>query len=216
MDIVLLTSCVETLSIVATDDKDKASLRVESCEVRSSEKKGTSADKFLLVMVILKHPVTADVVLVPSTNAKDFSFIGNQSSTELRNQEIIEQDDFLTNLFVYIIKVNVLGAPFKVVDKFSSAVALLQNEGIVKELRKFGEYINVGVVSYSARKLSHLSFLRDKLLRNGVKISPNRLKAKEVKLMILVRLEMSNLLTELVKLTENLLDLFNNLFLLVF
>ena len=45
-----------------------------------------------------------------------------------------EQLDALGVNIDYIIEVDILGAPFKVMNKFSSAIALLENESIVKQL----------------------------------------------------------------------------------
>ena len=167
-------------------------------------------------MIILKHPITTDIILVSSSNAEYFAFISNKSSAEFWNQEIIEENDFFTCLLINIIKMDVFGSPFKVVDEFSGAIALLQNERIVEKLRKFRENINVRIVSNSARKLPHFSLFSDKLLWNWIKIASDRLETEEVKLMILIRFEMAYFFTELIKLIENFLNFFNNLFLFMF
>ena len=80
---------------------------------------------------------------MPSTDAEHLALISDQRSTEFGNQEIVEDHYLFTCAFIDVIEMDILGAPFKVMDEFSGAVALLENEGIVKQLRELGEDINI-------------------------------------------------------------------------
>ena len=182
LDIIFLTSCVEALGIVTTNDEDETSLRVESSEVRPPEEQRALIDQLLLVVVVLKHPVAADVVLVTATDAKYFTFISNQSAAEFRNDKVVKQNHFFGGVLVYIVEVDVLGAPLEVMDELPGAVALLQDESIVEELRELTEDVNVRVVGDSARELSHFSLLSNQLLGDGIEAAPDSLEAVKVEL----------------------------------
>ena len=44
-------------------------------------------------MIVLKHPVATYVILVSTTDAENFSFVGHKSSAKFGNKEIIEEHD---------------------------------------------------------------------------------------------------------------------------
>lgn len=69
-------------------------------------------------MIILQHPITANVVLVTTSDAENFTLIGNESPTEFRDEEIVVQEDLVAGALVDVVEVNVLGAPLEVVDIF--------------------------------------------------------------------------------------------------
>jgi len=71
------------------------------------------------MMIILEHPITADVVLVTASNAEYLAFIGNKSPAEFRDDKFIIESNLLTCVFVDIIEVDILGTPLEVVDKLS-------------------------------------------------------------------------------------------------
>ena len=71
------------------------------------------------MMVVLEHPITTDVVLVTTSDAKYFALIGNKSSAKLWNQKIIVKRNLLRRLLIDIIKMYVLRAPLKVMDELS-------------------------------------------------------------------------------------------------
>ena len=81
---------------------------------------------------------------------------------------------------------NVLVSPLEVVDVFARTIALLQNKGVVEQLRKLGEHIDVRVVGDAAGELSHFALFRHKLLGNAIQVSPHGLKAVEIELVALV------------------------------
>jgi hypothetical protein len=56
---------------------------------------------------------------VSSTNTEDSSLISDHGATELGYVEVILEVDFVGRLFLNIKEVNVLGTPFKVMDKFA-------------------------------------------------------------------------------------------------
>ena len=131
-------------------------------------------------MVILQHPVAAHVVLVTTSDAENLSFVGNKGSAEFWNNELVIEANFLARVLIHIVEVNILGSPFEVVDKLAGAVALLENEGVMEQLRKLAEHVDVRVVCNAAGELSHLTLLGDKLLGNSVQISSDSLKAVEI------------------------------------
>ena len=67
-----------------------------------------------------------------TTDTENFSFIRDERPAKLRNNKIIIEDNFLTGLLINIVKMNVFGTPFKVMDELSGAITLLENESIVK------------------------------------------------------------------------------------
>ena len=77
------------------------------------------------MMIILKHPVAAHIILVPPSDAEDLTFVGHQGSTKFRDLEIVVEANLLTALLVNIIEVNVFGAPFEIMNKFPRAITLL-------------------------------------------------------------------------------------------
>ncbi len=67
-----------------------------------------------------------------SSNAEDSSLISDYGPAELRNVEIILQKNLMRQHLVYIVEVDVLSSPFKVVDEFARAVTFLQDEGVLE------------------------------------------------------------------------------------
>ena len=101
-------------------------------------------------MIVFEHPITAHIILVTTTDAKNFAFISDKSPTELWNNAFIVKYNFFGCLLFNIIEVDIFGAPLEVMHKLSRAVRFLQNEGVMKKLLKFSKYINIGIVRYSA------------------------------------------------------------------
>jgi hypothetical protein len=82
-------------------------------------------------MIVLKHPIAANIILMSTTDAENFSLIGNQSPTEFWNQEVIVEQDLVTCALVDIVEVDVFRAPLEVVHVLAGAVTLLKDEGVV-------------------------------------------------------------------------------------
>ena len=88
--VVLLTGCIEALSIVASDDEDQASLRIEGCEIRTFEEKRRLIFEFSPVLSFeFHHPVAAHVILMAATYAEDSTFIRHNCPAELRYAELV-------------------------------------------------------------------------------------------------------------------------------
>jgi hypothetical protein len=85
LNVILLACGVKALCIVATDDKNKTALGVESREIGPSEQQRTLVLQLLLHMIVLKHPIAAYIILVTPANAEHFSFIGYERSAEFWN-----------------------------------------------------------------------------------------------------------------------------------
>ena len=102
---------------------DQPELRLRGGRTRASRQRASSA----------KDPVAADVVLVPAADAEDLAFVGNERPAELRNEEVVEQNDLLARHFVDVVEVDVLGAPLEVVHVLPRRVGLLENEGVTKQ-----------------------------------------------------------------------------------
>lgn len=98
------------------------------------------------MLVKLKHPVAAHIVLVATSNAEHFTFIRDKCPTELGNDEVIEQDHFLTCELLHVVEMNILGTPFEIMHQFAGAVALLENESVVEQLLKLQENIHIRIV----------------------------------------------------------------------
>jgi hypothetical protein len=71
------------------------------------------------MMIILKHPVAAYVILVTASYAENLPLVGNKSPAELRNNKLVVESNLITGVFVYIIEMDVLGSPLEIVHKFS-------------------------------------------------------------------------------------------------
>ena len=121
-------------------------------------------------MVVLKHPIAADIVLVSPSNTENPSFICHDSSAKLRNFEVYFKRNFLLGSFHDIVKVDEFRAPFKVMYKLlRSNVALFEDKSVLKFFRKSTLNINVYIVCNFARKFVELSFLHVYLLGKSFK-----------------------------------------------
>lgn len=132
-------------------------------------------------MIILKHPIAADVVLVSTADAEHLAFISDECAAELRNEKVVEQYNLLARQFVDIVEVDVFGAPFEVVYILSGRVRLLQNESIVQQLAELLKDVDITVVADAAAQLTHLALFRNELLADRIKVAANCLiRIKEV------------------------------------
>ena len=103
--------------------------------------------KSLLLLYILEHPVTTHIILMPTSNTEQTARVRDHSSTELRNV-FIKIDEILGLLAVDdIVKMDVLVAPFEVVDDALVSELLLDDEEILEELYYVLFNINVVVLS---------------------------------------------------------------------
>lgn len=114
-------------------------------------------------MIVFEVPVAAYVVLVPAANAKDLSLIRNQSPTKLWDDEVIVQLYQITRALVHIVEVDVLGAPFEVMDVLARAVALLQDECVLQELLELRVHVHIRVIGGAAGELPHLALFHHEL-----------------------------------------------------
>ena len=85
----------------------------------------------MFLVNILHHPVTANIILVATTNAEYAAFVSDHCSTELRYIEIIFQVDSMRDHLIYVKKVDIFGSPLEVVNELARAVALLENKRIL-------------------------------------------------------------------------------------
>ena len=67
-------------------------------------------------MIVLKHPVATDIILMSTTYTEDFTFIGHKSPAELWNQEFIEKNNLFRRALINIIKMNIFSSPFKIMN----------------------------------------------------------------------------------------------------
>ena len=89
LDVILLTSRVEALGVIAANNEDEATLRIEGSEIRSLEEKGRLVLKFGAIFFELHHPVTAHVVLMSTADAENSAFISDDRAAEFRNTKLI-------------------------------------------------------------------------------------------------------------------------------
>lgn len=158
LDIIFFTSGIKTLCVVTSNDENKSSLWIECCKVTSSKKEWTSVNHHLFGIHIFHHPITANIILMSTTDTENSTFICHNSPTEFRNIEVILQIDLMWDHFVHIIEMNILRAPFEIVHKLAWTVALFQYEGILHQLTELINNVNVRIISYSAREFPQLPF----------------------------------------------------------
>ena len=151
--------------------------------------------------------------MTPS-NAKNSTFICDYGAAELRNVELSLEVDLMRSLLVHIKEVDVLAAPLKVVHELTRTVALLENEGIVEQLTKLIQNVNMLIVSYPARKLPQFSLFIDKFLAYAFQGTSDALKAEEIELSG-VSLQELDILLVLVQFIEDVCDLGNDILLLL-
>ena len=92
-----------------------------------------------------------------ASDAEYFTLISNYSSAELWDVEIISEVDFVRNLLINVIEVDILGAPFEVVDEFGWAVAFLQDKGVLEQFTELLHNVDIRVVCYSTREFSQFT-----------------------------------------------------------
>ena len=92
---------------------------------------------------VFKHPVAADVLLHSTRDAVQTAMVRNDCATELRN--VIFEINQVFALFVRddIVEVNVLVAPFKVVDDALVGQLFLHDENVLEEINDSFVYVKV-------------------------------------------------------------------------
>jgi hypothetical protein len=83
---------------------------------------------------ILEHPVTADIVLMPSSNTEKSSMITYYRSTKLGNIVLKVNKIFRLLVCSHIIKMNVFVTPLKVMNNPLIGKLLLYNKYVLKEV----------------------------------------------------------------------------------
>ena len=90
--------------------------------------------QLLVLLDVLEHPVAAHVVLVAACNAEQPSMVTHDGPAELWN--IVFEINKVLGLLVgcHIVEMNVLVAPFEVVDDALICQLLLDNENVLEEV----------------------------------------------------------------------------------
>jgi len=98
---------------------------------------------------------------VPAPDAENPALISDDCAAELRDVKRVVEDDFLSVLSVDVPEVDLLRAPFEVVDVLVVAVAFFEDESVVEQLPELVNYVHVGVVRDSAVQLSELAHFKN-------------------------------------------------------
>jgi hypothetical protein len=87
--------------------------------------------------------------MAPS-NTENSAFVGNHSPAEFRDTESILKRGFMRLNLIDIKEVYSLAAPLEIVYELVAGVALLEDEGVVKQLIEFVYHLKFLIVRYSA------------------------------------------------------------------
>lgn len=150
-----------------------------------------------------------------TTDAEDTALVCYNGSAELRNVEGVVESNPKRILSINVPKIDILGSPLKVVNKFVRAVVLLENEGVMEKLTKLFNYVNLRIVRYAAIKFAQLSHFKNQVLRNLLQLSSDELKCLKVPL-VSVLFQKLNIFLQLVELFDRLWDFHQDTFLTVF
>ena len=134
-DVVVLASAVKVLCIVSSNHINAVFFAlVDGSKIRSGVIQISSVLKHSVLFNILKHPVAADVVLMPTSDAVEAAVVRNDRAAKLGN--IVFKVHKVFGLFVrnHIIEVDVFVAPFKIVDDSFVSQLLLHDEQILEKV----------------------------------------------------------------------------------
>jgi len=114
--------------------------------------------KTLFLLDVLKHPIAAHVILMTTCNTKETSVICDDCSTEFGNVLVEINKEFRLFAIDDIVEVNVLVAPFEIVNDSSVCQLLLHDEKVLKEFDNVLFDVNMRIFR------NHCCFLRPKIL----------------------------------------------------
>jgi hypothetical protein len=117
-----------------------------------------------------------------TTDAEDTALICYNGAAELRNIKRVVQSNPKGILPINVPKIDVLGAPLKVMHEFVRAVVLFKNEGVVEQLTKFFNYVNLRIICDAAIKFAQFPHFKDQVLRNLLQLSSDKLERLKVPL----------------------------------
>ena len=84
---------------------------------------------------------------MPPSNTEDSALISDNSATELWNLEVDLKLNLELGQLLHIIEVDEFATPLKVVHTFGAGVALLQDEGVLKQLTELRLDVHLLVIS---------------------------------------------------------------------
>ena len=134
-DVVVLARLVEVLGVVAADDVDAIFFGlVDGREVRPRVVEVRPVLELFVLLDVLEHPVAAHVVLVATGDAEEAPVVTHHRSAELGN--VVFEVDEVLGLLVRcdVVEVDVLVAPFEVVDDALVCQLLLDDENVLEEV----------------------------------------------------------------------------------
>ena len=146
--VVILTCLVEVLGIVATDNINAVLLAlVDGSKVRSGVVQVGPMLKHTVLLDVLQHPITADILLHAASDTVQASMVRDYCPTELRNIVFEVYQVFALLVRNNIVKVDILVSPFEVMDDAFVCQLFLHDEDVLEKVND--ALIDIKVIEFS-------------------------------------------------------------------